>query len=72
VIAAAVGSRNDALVRAAFSLGQLVGARLLDATDVSGRLLGAALHAGLDETEARRTIRSGLEAGLTQPRRAAA
>jgi hypothetical protein len=31
-------------------------------------LLAAALHAGLGHTEALRTIRSGLQAGLARPR----
>jgi hypothetical protein len=71
VASAPVGSRNDALVRASFSLGQLVGAALLDAADVSARLLGAALQAALDEREARATILSGLEAGVARPREVA-
>jgi hypothetical protein len=65
------GSRNDRLNRAAFSLGTLVGADVLDAEEARARLLDAALRSGLGEREARRTIASGLEAGERQPRRTA-
>jgi hypothetical protein len=68
VMAAPVGARNDTLVRAAFSLGQLIAARALDTETAAGRLLGAALAVGLDEREARHTIASGLEAGYLHPR----
>jgi hypothetical protein len=62
------GTRNHQLNRSAFALGQLVAAGRLDASIVFSRLLGAALHAGLGEPEARRTIASGLQAGFAQPR----
>lgn len=62
------GSRNATLNSAAFSLGQLVGANLLDESTVSVALLNAALTTGLSESEARATIRSGLGAGLREPR----
>ena len=62
------GSRNHRLNQAAFSLGTLVGARVLDADDARTRLLDAALAAGLDERESLRTIASGLSAGERQPR----
>jgi hypothetical protein len=62
------GQRNDTLVRSAFRVGQLVADGKLDATDATGRLLTVALRIGLSGTEAERTIRSGLEAGLTRPR----
>jgi hypothetical protein len=67
VARAAVGSRNDTLNRAAFGLGRLVGAGLLDVWLVSQVLTDAALHAGLGRAEIRRTIRSGLTAGRRQP-----
>lgn len=62
------GSRNETLNKAAFSLGTLVGGRHLDRQDVEQALRTAAASVGLapDETEA--TIRSGLEAGIRQPR----
>lgn len=62
------GGRNAALNVAAFNLGQLVGAGVLDAHEATGRLLDAAAACGLGEAEARGTIRSGLEAGSKQPR----
>lgn len=63
------GRRNDALNSAAFSLGQLVGAGSLDVGEVVAALLSAALHTGLTEHEAERTIISGLSGGMRQPRR---
>jgi hypothetical protein len=62
------GARNDALNRAAFNLGQLIATGQLTAADVETELTGAALAAGLDETETARTIRSGLTAGQQHPR----
>jgi hypothetical protein len=64
------GGRNDALNTAAFRLGQLIPHELTEAT-VERALLEAALAAGLDEGEATRTLRSGLEAGKKEPRYAA-
>lgn len=64
------GTRNDALNRAAHGLGQLVGAGRLNVGDAGDALLRAALLAGLDETEAEATIRSGLSAGIRSPRSA--
>jgi hypothetical protein len=62
------GTRNDTLNRAAFSLGQLVAARLLPPLPVMTALADAAAYAGLPEVEARRTIRSGMAAGVKKPR----
>jgi hypothetical protein len=67
VARAPVGSRNDTLNRAAFSLGRLVGAGLLDAADAVRELETAARFAGLGRAETRRTIRSGLTAGRRAP-----
>jgi bifunctional DNA primase/polymerase-like protein len=67
VAAAPVGSRNDTLNRAAFALGRLVGAGLLDVGDVVRELDAAARRAGLGRAEVRRTIRSGLTAGRRAP-----
>ena len=64
---AAVGSRNDTLNRAAFALGRLVGAGMLDEHTVARELAAAARHAGLGRSETARTIRSGLVAGRRQP-----
>jgi bifunctional DNA primase/polymerase-like protein len=63
VAGAPVGTRNDTLNRAAFALGRLVGAGLLDSADVVRELDAAARHCGLGRAETRRTVRSGLTAG---------
>lgn len=64
---AVVGTRNDTLNRAAFALGRLVGAGLLDAATVTRELTAAAAWAGLERAETVRTIRSGLGAGRRTP-----
>jgi len=68
VAEARVGTRNDTLNRAAFSLGQLVAAGLIPPLPVMTGLADAAARAGLPADEARRTIRSGLAAGARKPR----
>jgi hypothetical protein len=68
VAAAQPGTRNDTLNRAAFSLGQLVAARLLLPLPVMTALADAAAYAGLPDDEARRTISSGMAAGAKKPR----
>lgn len=68
VLAATPGQRNDTLNRAAFALGQLVGAQLLDETIVRDELVSAAGRVGLPRAEAERTIASGLAAGTRHPR----
>jgi hypothetical protein len=70
VASAAEGQRNDQLNRAAFALGQLVAGGVLERDEVEEQLLAAALHCGLPESEASRTIASGLGVGLQQPRTA--
>jgi hypothetical protein len=62
------GTRNSTLNRAAFRPGQLVATGALDRTTVEVALAGAAPAAGLGQHEVERTIRSGLEAGLSHPR----
>jgi hypothetical protein len=69
VAAAPAGRRNATLNRAAFNLGQLVAAGLLDADQVRAVLLAAALEAGNPEAKARATIESGLAGGAAKPRR---
>jgi hypothetical protein len=59
---------NDTLNRASFSLGQIAGGELLQATDVEDTLLDAALARKIPMGEARRTIKSGLRAGQRKPR----
>ena len=68
VAQARVGTRNDTLNRAAFSLGQLVAAGLIPPLPVMTGLADAAARAGLPADEARRTIRSGMSAGARKPR----
>ena len=69
VLAGAVeGTRNGTLNRAAFNLGQLVGAGALSADEVSDRLEAIATDIGLSQIESRRTIASGMTAGMARPR----
>ncbi|MEU4292092.1 bifunctional DNA primase/polymerase [Kribbella sp. NPDC026596] len=72
VLAAVPGQRNDTLNRAAFALGQLVGAHLLETATARDELISAATRIGLSRTEAERTITSGLTAGTRHPRRRSA
>jgi hypothetical protein len=69
VAAALPGRRNATLNRAAFNLGQLVAAGLVDVDQVRVVLLAAALEAGNPEANARATIESGLRGGAAKPRR---
>lgn len=62
------GTRNATLNRAAFSLGQLVATGALDHDQVAAELERVAGDIGLGLIEARRTVASGLSAGLSQPR----
>lgn len=64
------GNRNNRLNTGALVLGQLVAGGSLSRDLVEGRLLEAAGRCGLPEPEALLTIRSGLNAGARQPRRA--
>jgi hypothetical protein len=68
ILAATPGRRNDTVNRAAFALGQLVGAHLLDEALARDELLSAAGRIGLTRGEAERTITSGLTAGARHPR----
>jgi hypothetical protein len=65
---AAPGTRNRFLNRAAFCLGQLVASGMLERGTVEAELTDAALAAGLSEPEILGTLRSGLEAGMLEPR----
>lgn len=62
------GSRNHTLNRAAFRIGQLVALGYLDQLDALAALIDAGEAAGLGPAEAEATARSGLRAGLGQPR----
>ncbi len=68
VAQAAPGVRNHLLNRAAFSLGQIVATGLLDEDTVVSHLHHAATGVGLGARESRATIRSGLTAGMRNPR----
>jgi Bifunctional DNA primase/polymerase, N-terminal len=59
--------RNDALNRAAFKLGQLVQAGVLDADLVRAELLDAAATAGLEAARAARTIDKAMTAARAKP-----
>src|SRR5271170_2420848 len=61
------GTRNDALNRNAFLIGKMVGAGAVQHSIALERLTEAALAAGLDPIEARRTAESGLRAGMKRP-----
>lgn len=68
VAQAAEGERNRALYRSAVALGQLAAGGELDPGQVAEWLTVVAVGVGLDDTEAARTIRSGLQAGAKRPR----
>lgn len=65
---AAEGTRNDTLNRAAFNLGQLIGAGRLSDGIVRRLLLSTAVAIGLSEHEAQATIASGMRDGMAAPR----
>jgi hypothetical protein len=69
VATAQPGRRNATLNRAAFNLGQLVAAGMLEVEEVRATLLAGALEAGNPEAKARATINSGLAGGAAKPRR---
>ncbi len=73
VRAAATGTRNDVLNRAAWTLGRLVAGGELDEAYARVELeAAAAVHIGVERfsaTEARQTVASGLAAGQRLPRR---
>lgn len=65
---ASPGLRNSTLNRVSFKLGQIIGAGLLDQSEIEQSLVDAGLAVGLPEREAVRTVRSGLSAGVELPR----
>lgn len=66
--AAAEGNRNNRLNLAAYNLGQLVGDNHIPRWQVEDELIAAARAVGLPEGESQRTIKSGLDAGIRNPR----
>lgn len=73
VRSAGPGMRNDALNRAAFSLGQLIAGGALDRAEVESELVAAAKLVGDGENgedkKIASTLQSGLTAGMRHPRR---
>jgi hypothetical protein len=65
---APAGQRNHRLNCAAFRLGQLVGAGLLDETTAATALVDAGLAAGPGERKIRSTVQRGIKAGKRHPR----
>ncbi len=68
VTAAREGTRNVTLNGAAFKVGQIVGGGALDRGTAESQLLAAARQCGLPESEAKKTISSGLAGGIQRPR----
>lgn len=62
------GVRNDQLNKSSFALGQLVGANAIDRADIINQLMEAGLTAGLEQGEASKTIDSGIDRGIADPR----
>jgi hypothetical protein len=60
--------RNNQLNRSAYALGRLVGAGYLDQGTAESHLYRVGLNIGLPEREIIATLRSGLEAGIRNPR----
>jgi putative DNA primase/helicase len=63
------GTRNDRLNKAAYSMGQLVGARGIGLAEAKTALTSAARAAGLEADEIETTLDSGLSAGQANPRK---
>jgi putative DNA primase/helicase len=66
---ARVGERNHALNRAAFCAGTLIPNGGISASEAEDVLTSAALKTGLHPREIAMTLKSGISAGLSQPRR---
>ena len=64
------GTRNHALNRCAFAVGQVVAGGELEERHARRELLSTALVIGLPEPEARQTLDSGFTAGAREPRSA--
>lgn len=64
------GGRNDELNKAAFAVAQLVAGGELEGEQAEAALVEVAARAGLKAEETRKTIASGWEAGLAEPRQA--
>lgn len=62
------GDRNQTLNTAAFKLGRHVGGGSLSRSDVEAALARVALNVGLTPGEIAKTIKSGIDAGILEPR----
>ncbi|WP_036200288.1 hypothetical protein [Meiothermus ruber] len=65
--ATAKSGRNNALNKLAYRLGRLVGGEILSEDEARQLVLEQARATGLENKEAERTLRSGLEAGKRKP-----
>jgi Protein of unknown function (DUF3987)/Bifunctional DNA primase/polymerase, N-terminal len=63
----AEGGRNEALNKAAFRMGTMVGAGWISEELVRSELIDAATRCGLEHGEASKTISSGLKGGMAVP-----
>lgn len=70
LMSAPTGTRNEALNRSAFVLGQLVAGGELEPSSTLERLWTTADRIGLDHAEIDVTLQSGYNAGLDEPRQA--
>jgi putative DNA primase/helicase len=62
------GGRNAQLNKSSFALGQIIGAKLLERSDVEDLLTRTASALGLSDAEIAATLKSGLDAGAKKPR----
>jgi hypothetical protein len=63
VMDAPQGARNDTLNRRSYQVGRMIGAGLIQEQEAVDALYSAAKSAGLDHSEVRETIRSGIRSG---------
>ena len=64
------GGRNDQLNRSAFSIGRLIAGGEIQRSEAEAALLDAARACGLSDSEARKTLQSGIDNGMKNPRTA--
>lgn len=68
VVTALDGTQNDAINKAAYSIGSLVPHGVLSEVEAHDMLMEAARQGGHPEGRARSTVESGLRAGISSPR----
>ncbi|RJQ74155.1 MAG: DUF3987 domain-containing protein [Desulfobacteraceae bacterium] len=68
LVRVAEGQRNDSLNRSAFRVGQLVAGGEIEQGEAEKALIDMGDQMGLARTEVRKTVNSGLEKGMKQPR----